>query len=82
MAEVLDGEQVSGTDPSEVVASETDIKSGDVTGSTDTPENEVKEAETEEQLGNRKDYLGWNTWCINFDVEYAKPYPEERPYYC
>jgi hypothetical protein len=40
------------------------------------------EAETEEQLGNRKDYLGWNAWCVNFDVEYAKPYPEERPYYC
>ena len=40
------------------------------------------EAEAQEQLGDRKDYLGWYTWCVNFDVRYAKAYPEERPHYC
>lgn len=35
-----------------------------------------------EELGERKDNLGWNAWSVSFSDGYAKAYPEERPYYC
>jgi len=36
----------------------------------------------EEEYGERKDYLGWDTWSVSFSNGYAKAFPEERPYYC
>lgn len=36
----------------------------------------------EETYGNKKCNLGWNQWCVSFSYGYAKPYPEERPFYC
>ena len=33
-------------------------------------------------IGDKKDNLGWPQWCVSFSNEYAKAYPEERPYYC
>lgn len=40
------------------------------------------EAYAREELGERKDNLGWNVWSVSFSDGYAKAYPEERPYYC
>lgn len=40
------------------------------------------EAYAREELGERKDNLGWNAWSVSFSDGYAKAYPEERPYYC
>ena len=40
------------------------------------------EAEALEEFGPQRDNLGWNSWSVTFSNEYAKAYPEERPYYC
>ena len=40
------------------------------------------EAEALEEFGPQRDYLGWNSWSVTFSNEYAKAYPEKRPYYC
>lgn len=29
-----------------------------------------------------KDSYGWRNFSVEYDTEYAKPYPTERPYYC
>jgi hypothetical protein len=34
-----------------------------------------------EEYGSEKDEYGWNQFEINFDNNYAKHFPVERPYY-
>ena len=40
------------------------------------------EAKALEELGPQQDNLGWSAWRVTFSNDYAKAYPEERPYYC
>ncbi len=40
------------------------------------------EAEATEAFGPQRDNLGWDAWSVTFSNGYAKPYPQERPYYC
>ena len=40
------------------------------------------EAVAKEQFGPQRDNLGWDAWSVTFSNDYAKAYPEERPYYC
>lgn len=40
------------------------------------------EAKALEEFGPQRDNLGWYAWSVTFSNEYAKAYPEERPYYC
>ena len=31
---------------------------------------------------SEEDSCGWRNFSVEYDTEYAKPYPTERPYYC
>ena len=39
------------------------------------------EAFAKEEFGSDKDNLGWATYRICFDTDYAKPYPQTKPHY-
>lgn len=39
------------------------------------------EAYAKSEIGPEKDYLGWPTYRVCFDNDYAKPYPSTRPHY-
>ncbi len=39
-------------------------------------------AEALQDAGEERDYLGWNTFSIDYKTAWAQPYPTKRPYYC
>jgi len=39
------------------------------------------EAYAKSEIGEETDHLGWSTWRIRYDNQYAKFYPETKPHY-